>query len=594
MSEDRTTDEEHPGTPSPGSPRSLGGVASVILGLGLALGCGALLLVARETSTTEERMAIGTTVIGWNPQRAAFEDLRFVEPLAAPELRRTRAGLAVVSAGARTERFDLVTHTFVYADDEEEVPIPAPPSDAYSVVDIGGGGYLAFSGAGGTELYRDGKWVEGPALSDASGTLATDDRLGCLGARASGGGIAFLCTCWPDGIGVSVSRDGKSAFVRRRVTLPQGGTAIGLAVPSDGDALVFVRDGGLLRAMAIDPATGALREVTTHAISEGCPDGIPLADGGVLFCPEMRAATRTSRPGMIRAVAAYSGCAGLIALGAMLVVRGRVRAGPFVAGCLLLIALFSLLVLYVSHMGVAHGRPLRRRGRPLSARLRRVRSSQRRALAWPLRWWLARAWAHDAALEAGAVAAFDKLAAQLRALAADPALIEWAERASREEAGHARRACALVGTYDGAVYEPVGPAVPVLDAHELDLASLAFESLVDGCLGEGVAAEIARVSAARATDPQARGFLASIVDEERSHAELAWAVVAFALDRDPGKVHPALADALERVARARSPRGVPREFPALTAHGRLNDETTREVFRYTRKEVVERARAMLA
>ena len=51
------------------------------------------------------------------------------------------------------------------------------------------------------------------------------------------------------------------------------------------------------------------------------------------------------------------------------------------------------------------------------------------------------------------------------------------------------------------------------------------ESLIDGCLLEGVAAEVAKRALFRARDRQVQAALAIIARDEASHAELAWDVV---------------------------------------------------------------------
>jgi hypothetical protein len=63
-----------------------------------------------------------------------------------------------------------------------------------------------------------------------------------------------------------------------------------------------------------------------------------------------------------------------------------------------------------------------------------------------------------------------------------------------------------------------------------DLAAVAAESALEGCVGETVAAVQAQESLLLATDPAVREVLAVTVEDETRHAELAWRFLAWALD----------------------------------------------------------------
>lgn len=58
--------------------------------------------------------------------------------------------------------------------------------------------------------------------------------------------------------------------------------------------------------------------------------------------------------------------------------------------------------------------------------------------------------------------------------------------------------------------------------------------LLEGCVGETLAALDAAEALASATDPHVRAALARIADDERRHAELAFRFVAWALQQSPG------------------------------------------------------------
>jgi hypothetical protein len=59
-------------------------------------------------------------------------------------------------------------------------------------------------------------------------------------------------------------------------------------------------------------------------------------------------------------------------------------------------------------------------------------------------------------------------------------------------------------------------------------------AIVEGCIGETVAAVEAAEASARAADPVVRSVLAKIAEDEGRHAELAWRFVRWALAQQPG------------------------------------------------------------
>ena len=197
----------------------------------------------------------------------------------------------------------------------------------------------------------------------------------------------------------------------------------------------------------------------------------------------------------------------------------------------------------------AWGRPLRVRGRIVHPRTLAadgwargaapacagLDAHTRRTLA---RWWLA-----DARKEHASVPAFARLAWQLVALGAPADLVERAYASGAQEIEHARRCFALVTAYAG---EPCGVMpMPELhgDAIGTDLVRLATESLVDGGFIEDLNSDAAELALTRATDPAVRDLLATIVRDERAHAQLAWDLVAWCLAEGGAPVAAALREA---------------------------------------------------
>lgn len=129
--------------------------------------------------------------------------------------------------------------------------------------------------------------------------------------------------------------------------------------------------------------------------------------------------------------------------------------------------------------------------------------------------WLARA-----AMEHASVAAFARFTLQLLSLGAPADLIDASQQAGRDEARHARLCYAIASQLGG----PVGP--DRLDLRGLDLdvdvARVVLESILEGCIGETIAAAKMRYLAARVEDREIAAMLESIAQDEAMHAALAW------------------------------------------------------------------------
>jgi hypothetical protein len=146
---------------------------------------------------------------------------------------------------------------------------------------------------------------------------------------------------------------------------------------------------------------------------------------------------------------------------------------------------------------------------------------------------IADAWARDAQAEAASVPAFLQLAAELLAHGAPHALVARALDAAEDEIRHAYACARMASRLSGTAVRPVLPDVaprPPL-AGPAGIARLAVESWLDGCVGEGAAAERAGLAARAATDPTARRTRARIARDEARHADLGWHVLAWSIVR---------------------------------------------------------------
>ena len=133
--------------------------------------------------------------------------------------------------------------------------------------------------------------------------------------------------------------------------------------------------------------------------------------------------------------------------------------------------------------------------------------------------WLARA-AH---LEAASVVAFAHLAVDLARLGAPRALIHGALAAAQDEVRHAAMLRALV---DCEV-----PVARIAPYQPQALRELAMHNAVEGCVRETIGAAVNLWQAQQATNPLFRAVFARIAEDETRHAELSWAIHAWAKTR---------------------------------------------------------------
>lgn len=143
---------------------------------------------------------------------------------------------------------------------------------------------------------------------------------------------------------------------------------------------------------------------------------------------------------------------------------------------------------------------------------------------------LAQAWSNVAFMEHASIAAFARFTLELLAFGAPADLVARAAKAMAEETQHAEQAFQLASTYAG---RPIGPSALALDGNvtAADLETCAVTTLLEGCIGETLAALEASEALETATDPAVRAVLERVVTEESEHAELAYRFLKWALDR---------------------------------------------------------------
>lgn len=314
-------------------------------------------------------------------------------------------------------------------------------------------------------------------------------------------------------------------------------------------------------------------------------------------------------PGAAMLLSAFQGVVALVTLGGgvALVVRQRranqsTTSGGVVtaAGALALTssAVVGAGAAMMAAIGAAWGRPLRVQGVQRHPELQRGDDWTRgdrpscEGLDAPTRTALEALWLHDAQKEHASVPAFSRVGWLLAAAGADAKLLDRTLVAAREEIDHAERCFALAAGY-GNRSHTVLPMPELLLEGSLAvngnaLVTLAVESLNDGCLLEDFNADVAARCASVCEEPVTRDVLERIAREERSHAELSWSILEFALARDVGgPVERAVREAIARLETYPRPTAVsPVTAPlvaaadarALRAHGRIADGEWAELF----------------
>jgi hypothetical protein len=310
---------------------------------------------------------------------------------------------------------------------------------------------------------------------------------------------------------------------------------------------------------------------------------------------------------------------GMVAIVAGIRHRWKTREGGIGASCGGLVAMLggvvgglygTLIAMFAA--GGGWGRPLRVRGRQLHPELREGCDWTRGARpdASSLDADTARAlealWLHDAQKEHASVPAFSRVSWLLAAAGAPAELLVWSHRAALEEIEHACLCFALAAGYGNRSHtvEPMPELLAGdLGVHGNALVLLMRESLGDGCLLEDFNADIAAECAEVCEEPVTRAVLEQITREERSHAELSWAIVLWTLQRGGNEVARAALDAIEGLGHYRRPTAVSwrkqalvrrADAAALRRHGRLPDARWAEVWQQRLRETKARAHEVLA
>ncbi len=142
-----------------------------------------------------------------------------------------------------------------------------------------------------------------------------------------------------------------------------------------------------------------------------------------------------------------------------------------------------------------------------------------------------------AAMEHASVAAFARFTLQLMSLGAPANLVDESQKALADELRHARLAFGIAERL-GVARQPAKLDV----SHALDDQSpwnILHTTLMEGCIGETIAAARMLEASLLATDSRLSAALAQVAEDETRHATLAWRSVAWLLRRNPELAEPA-------------------------------------------------------
>jgi hypothetical protein len=201
---------------------------------------------------------------------------------------------------------------------------------------------------------------------------------------------------------------------------------------------------------------------------------------------------------------------------------------------------------------------------------------------------LAVRWTEAALDEHASIASFSRFSLQLMAAGAPPELLEGAHQAALDEIRHAKICFDLAEVYAD---EALAPGPLALEGDLLgptDLSSLAAAAVVEGCIGETVAALVARHAADGADHDLVRNALHLIARDEERHAALAWRFVRWALTQGGkgvrSRVLATFHQALD-VPLGAEPDVLPKDA-LLAAHGKLGAAAHHRVRREAAEEVL--------
>jgi hypothetical protein len=151
------------------------------------------------------------------------------------------------------------------------------------------------------------------------------------------------------------------------------------------------------------------------------------------------------------------------------------------------------------------------------------------ALSPDVRALAAAGWVRAAQAEHASIASFARFTLQLLAVGAPAELVRDAQHAGLDEITHAELAFAIASVYGG---QSLGPGRLPVDANligPVDLESVIESTVVEGCVGETLAAAEAEAARDAAVPAAIKHTLGRVAADETAHAALAFRFVSWAV-----------------------------------------------------------------
>lgn len=205
---------------------------------------------------------------------------------------------------------------------------------------------------------------------------------------------------------------------------------------------------------------------------------------------------------------------------------------------------------------------------------------------------IADVWSENGLLEHASIASFARFSLQLLSVAAPPELVAHAHRAALDEIHHARLCFRLAARF---AERPISPGALSMDGvlPVFELPAIVAETVLDGCVGETIAAAEAQVARELAEDDEVRAVLDVIARDEADHAELAWKFLRWAVDTGGGVVHAKAERAFRDALSYRSAVDTDPHADLLVRYGKLDAERRDMVREQTLAEVLRPAMSAL-
>ena len=145
---------------------------------------------------------------------------------------------------------------------------------------------------------------------------------------------------------------------------------------------------------------------------------------------------------------------------------------------------------------------------------------------------IGRRWLEQAEGEHASVASFARNTLQLLTLGSPSELLVASQQAGIDEVNHAKISYDIASANVGLKLAP-GPLDVQKSLKKLDLMNVIRSIIHEGCVGETLAAVVARVRGHGTDDPYIKKSLLQITEEETNHAQLAWDTIEWIVGNNP-------------------------------------------------------------